>query len=65
MKTKILVINPKRIDFTMIKTAAEEIKKGNLVVFLLRQSMDWGQMPSMRKRLRKYFKPKEDHLMIL
>jgi L-threonylcarbamoyladenylate synthase len=33
MKTKILLINPKKIDFTMIKTAAEEIKKGNLVAF--------------------------------
>ncbi|TFB08292.1 threonylcarbamoyl-AMP synthase [Candidatus Atribacteria bacterium MT.SAG.1] len=33
MKTKILEINPKRIDLTKIKIAAEEIKKGNLVAF--------------------------------
>ncbi|HER24766.1 MAG TPA: threonylcarbamoyl-AMP synthase [Candidatus Atribacteria bacterium] len=33
MKTKILIIDPKRIDFTKIKKAAEEIKKGNLVAF--------------------------------
>ncbi len=33
MKTKILEINPKRIDFAKIKIAAEEIKKGNLVAF--------------------------------
>ncbi|TFG89852.1 MAG: threonylcarbamoyl-AMP synthase [Candidatus Atribacteria bacterium] len=33
MKTKILEINPKRIDPAKIKMAAEEIKKGNLVAF--------------------------------
>ncbi len=33
MKTKILEINPKRIDLAKIKIAAEEIKKGNLVAF--------------------------------
>lgn len=33
MKTKILEINPKRIDSAQIKIAAEEIKKGNLVAF--------------------------------
>ena len=33
MKTKILEINPKRIDLAQIKIAAEEIKKGNLVAF--------------------------------
>lgn len=33
MKTKILEINPKKIDLAKIKIAAEEIKKGNLVAF--------------------------------
>ena len=33
MKTKILKINPKKIDLTKIKIAAEEMKKGNLVAF--------------------------------
>jgi len=33
MKTKILKINPQKIDLTKIKIAAEEIKKGNLVAF--------------------------------
>ncbi len=33
MKTKILKINPKKIDLDKIKIAAEVIKKGNLVAF--------------------------------
>lgn len=33
MKTKILKINPQKIDLARIKMAAEEIKKGNLVAF--------------------------------
>ena len=33
MKTKILKINPQKIDLTKIKIAAEEIKKGSLVAF--------------------------------
>ncbi len=33
MKTKILKINPQKIDLAKIKIAAEEIKKGNLVAF--------------------------------
>jgi len=33
MITKILEINPQKIDLTKIKIAAEEIKKGSLVAF--------------------------------
>jgi len=63
MKTKILGINPKRIDLAKIKLAAEEIKKGNLVAFPTETVYGLGADALNEKRLRKYFKPKEDHIM--
>ena len=58
MKTKILVINPKRIDFTKIKTAAEEIKKGNLVAFPTETVYGLGADAHNEKAVAKIFQAK-------
>ncbi|MBU4227523.1 Sua5/YciO/YrdC/YwlC family protein, partial [bacterium] len=58
MKTKILVINPKRIDFAKIKTAAEEIKKGNLVAFPTETVYGLGADALNEKAVAKIFQAK-------
>ncbi len=58
MKTKILEINPKRIDLTRIKMAAEEIKKGNLVAFPTETVYGLGADAYNREAVAKIFKVK-------
>jgi len=58
MKTKILEINPKRIDFTKIKIAAEEIKKGNLVAFPTETVYGLGADALNKKAVAKIFQAK-------
>ena len=58
MKTKILKINPKRIDLTKIKIAAEEIKKGNLVAFPTETVYGLGADAFNKKAVAKIFQAK-------
>ena len=58
MKTKILVINPQRIDFAKIKIAAEEIKKGNLVAFPTETVYGLGADALNEKAVAKIFQAK-------
>jgi L-threonylcarbamoyladenylate synthase len=58
MKTKILEINPKRIDFAKIKIAAEEIKKGNLVAFPTETVYGLGADALNKKAVAKIFQAK-------
>ncbi|MEA2087349.1 MAG: L-threonylcarbamoyladenylate synthase [Candidatus Caldatribacteriota bacterium] len=58
MKTKILEINPKRIDFAKIKIAAEEIKKGNLVAFPTETVYGLGADALNKKAVKKIFQTK-------
>ncbi|MBA7585971.1 Threonylcarbamoyl-AMP synthase [subsurface metagenome] len=58
MKTKILEINPKRIDLAKIKIAAEEIKKGNLVAFPTETVYGLGADVLNEKAVAKIFKAK-------
>jgi L-threonylcarbamoyladenylate synthase len=58
MKTKILVINPKRIDLAKIKIAAEEIKKGNLVAFPTETVYGLGADVHNEKAVAKIFEAK-------
>jgi L-threonylcarbamoyladenylate synthase len=58
MKTKILEINPKRIDLTKIKIAAEEIKKGNLVAFPTETVYGLGADALNEKAVAKIFQAK-------
>ena len=59
MKTKILEINPKKIDLTKIKIAAEEIKKGNLVAFPTETVYGLGADALNEKAVTKIFQAKE------
>ena len=59
MKTKILEINPKKIDLTKIKIAAEEIKKGNLVAFPTETVYGLGADALNEKAVAKIFQAKE------
>ena len=59
MKTKILEINPKRIDLAKIKIAAEEIKKGNLVAFPTETVYGLGADALNKKAVAKIFQAKE------
>ena len=59
MKTKILEINPKRIDLAKIKLAAEEIKKGNLVAFPTETVYGLGADALNEKAVAKIFQAKE------
>lgn len=58
MKTKILQINPKRIDLAKIKIAAEEIKKGNLVAFPTETVYGLGADAINEKAVAKIFQAK-------
>ena len=58
MKTKILKINPQKIDFTKIKIAAEEIKKGNLVAFPTETVYGLGADALNEKAVAKIFQSK-------
>ncbi len=58
MKTKILEINPKRIDLAKIKIAAEEIKKGNLVAFPTETVYGLGADAINEKAVAKIFQAK-------
>jgi len=58
MKTKILGINPKRIDLAKIKLAAEEIKKGNLVAFPTETVYGLGADALNEKAVAKIFQAK-------
>jgi L-threonylcarbamoyladenylate synthase len=58
MKTKILEINPKRIDLAKIKIAAKEIKKGNLVAFPTETVYGLGADVLNEKAVAKIFKAK-------
>jgi L-threonylcarbamoyladenylate synthase len=58
VKTKILKINPKRIDLTKIKIAAEEIKKGNLVAFPTETVYGLGADAFNKKAVAKIFQAK-------
>jgi len=58
MKTKILEINPKRIDLAKIKIAAEEIKKGNLVAFPTETVYGLGADAVNEKAIAKIFQAK-------
>jgi len=59
MKTKILEINPKKIDLSKIKIAAEEIKKGNLVAFPTETVYGLGADALNEKAITKIFQVKE------
>ena len=59
MKTKILKINPEKIDLDKIKIAAEEIKKGNLVAFPTETVYGLGADTFNEKAVAKIFKAKE------
>lgn len=58
MKTKILKINPKKIDSAKIKIAAEEIKKGNLVAFPTETVYGLGADAINEKAVAKIFQAK-------
>jgi len=58
MKTKILEINPKKIDLAKIKIAAEEIKKGNLVAFPTETVYGLGADALNEKAVAKIFQAK-------
>ncbi|HDP36423.1 MAG TPA: threonylcarbamoyl-AMP synthase [Candidatus Atribacteria bacterium] len=58
MKTKIIEINPKRIDLTKIKLVAEEIKKGNLVAFPTETVYGLGADALNEKAVAKIFQAK-------
>jgi L-threonylcarbamoyladenylate synthase len=58
MKTKILKINPKKIDLAKIKIAAEEIKKGNLVAFPTETVYGLGADALNEKAVEKIFQAK-------
>jgi L-threonylcarbamoyladenylate synthase len=58
MKTKILKINPQKINLAMIKTAAEEIKKGNLVAFPTETVYGLGADALNEKAVAKIFQAK-------
>ena len=58
MKTKILEINPQKIDLAKIKIAAEEIKKGNLVAFPTETVYGLGADAINEKAVAKIFKAK-------
>jgi len=59
MKTKILKINPKKIDLNKIKIAAEVIKKGNLVAFPTETVYGLGADALNKQAVAKIFKAKE------
>ena len=59
MKTKILEINPKKIDLAKIKIAAEEIKKGNLVAFPTETVYGLGADALNEQAITKIFQAKE------
>ncbi len=59
MKTKILKINPQKIDLTKIKIAAEEIKKGKLVAFPTETVYGLGADALNEKAVAKIFQAKE------
>lgn len=59
MKTKILKINPQKIDLAKIKMAAEEIKKGNLVAFPTETVYGLGADAFNEKAITKIFQAKE------
>jgi len=59
MKTKILKINPKKIDLDKIKIAAEVIKKGNLVAFPTETVYGLGADALNEQAVAKIFKAKE------
>jgi len=58
MKTKILEINPKKIDLAKIKIAAEEIKKGKLVAFPTETVYGLGADALNKKAVAKIFQAK-------
>jgi len=58
MKTKILKINPQKIDLAKIKIAAEEIKKGNLVAFPTETVYGLGADALNEKAVEKIFQAK-------
>ncbi len=58
MKTKILEMNPKRIDLAKIRIAAEEIKKGNLVAFPTETVYGLGADALNEKAVTKIFQAK-------
>ena len=59
MKTKILKINPKKIDLAKIEIAAEEIKKGNLVAFPTETVYGLGADALNEQAITKIFQAKE------
>ena len=59
MKTKILKINPQKIDLAKIKLAAEEIKKGNLVAFPTETVYGLGADALNEQAITKIFQAKE------
>ncbi|HZK11316.1 MAG TPA: L-threonylcarbamoyladenylate synthase [Atribacterota bacterium] len=59
MKTKILKINPQKIDLAKIKIAAEEIKKGNLVAFPTETVYGLGADAFNEQAITKIFQAKE------
>lgn len=58
MNTKILKINPEKIDLNKIKMAAEEIKKGNLVAFPTETVYGLGADAYNKEAVAKIFKVK-------
>ncbi|MGB2783149.1 MAG: L-threonylcarbamoyladenylate synthase [Atribacterota bacterium] len=58
MNTKILKINPEKIDLNKIKLAAEEIKKGNLVAFPTETVYGLGADAYNKEAVAKIFKVK-------
>ena len=59
MKTKILEINPQKIDLSKIKIAAEEIKNGSLVAFPTETVYGLGADALNEKAVAKVFQAKE------
>jgi len=59
MKTKILEINPQKIDLAKIKIAAEEIKNGSLVAFPTETVYGLGADALNEKAVAKVFQAKE------
>ena len=59
MKTKMLEINPQKIDLTKIKMDTEEIKKGNLVAFPTETVYGLGADALNEKAVAKIFQAKE------
>ena len=58
MKTIIKKVDKNQIDEDVIQEAGEILKRGGLVAFPRRQSMDWEQMHWMRRQQKKLMQQK-------